>query len=183
MPKTLVIPKVNGWDSVNNEFVEIESETITIEHSLISLQRWESKWHIPYMSTEQKTPEQVIDYIQCMTMSKVKDPRIFMYIPEGIMQEIADYISNPMTATTFNDNLPGASKFRKEVITAEIIYYWMIALNIPESFKKWHLNQLLTLIKVCELKQEKPKKMPRNALVNRNRALNAARKARLNTHG
>lgn len=179
----ITIPDVDGWDQYKEEFVKIKGSVLTLEHSLISLQKWEAKWHKPYLSDKAKTPEEMIDYIRCMSLTQNVDDDIFNYIPESEIKKVADYIDNPMTATTFsNGGLPGNGR-KGEIITAEIIYYWMIALNIPMEYRKWHLNQLLTLIRVCEIKQSPGKKMGKGELAARNRALNAQRRAKMHTHG
>lgn len=186
MPMTIVIPDINdGWDSKNQVFINQKGATLVLEHSLVSLQKWESKWHVPYMSDDPKTGEQIVDYIKCMTVfPKSVDPGVYNYIPKSELEKIADYIKNPMTATTFTDNAKqsGAS-FKKEKITAEVIYFWMIQLGIPTEYRKWHLNQLLSLIHVCELKSAPQKKMGRNEILAQNRALNAQRRAKMHSRG
>lgn len=186
MPKKITIPDVNGWDPNIEEFVDVKGATLILEHSLISLQKWEAKWHKPYLNDKNKTPEETVDYIRCMTTKTIPneiDDRIYNYIPENMVMEIVDYINDPMTATKFSNGGPGGGKPSREKITAEIIYYWMIALSIPMEYRKWHLNQLLTLIRVCEIKQSPGKKMGKQELAARNRALNAQRRAALHTHG
>lgn len=183
MPKKIVLNDINGWDPDKEEFVNIKGQTLILEHSLVSLQKWESKWQKPYISDKPKTPEEMIDYIKCMCMTPNVDERIFYYLPPKVVDEIAEYIDAPMTATTFSKNAPGIGGASKEVVTAEIIYYWMISLNIPMEFRKWHLNQLITLIKVCQIKNAPNKKMGKQELAARNKALNAQRRAKLHTHG
>lgn len=176
------------FDSEKEEFlpiVDIKETTIQLEHSLISLKKWEQKWHKPFLSySEELTHEEISDYIRCMTISHGVDPNIYRYIPDNIITKIVEYITDPMTATWFNENnLVGAQKKSGEVITAEIIYYWMIALNIPVEFQKWHLNQLLTLIKVVNIKNGKDtKKNPKLAAQER-AALNAKRRAKYKSKG
>lgn len=185
MPKKIVIPDVHGWNPAIEEFVDVKGATLILEHSLVSLQKWEAKWNKPYFSKEEKTNEEVLDYIRCMTMTKDVDPLIYNYIPGETIKEIADYINAPMTATTFSGNKPegGAKTIGGDKVTAEIIYYWMIALNIPMEYRKWHLNQLITLIHVCEIKNTPPKKMSKNDIAARNKSLNAKRRAALHTRG
>lgn len=179
----ITVPDISGWNPDIEEFVDKKGATLILEHSLVSLQRWESKWHKPYLSDKEKTTEEILDYIRCMTVTPNVDPDIYNYIPESSIKEIAEYIDNPMTATTFSNASQIGGRVSREVVTAEVIYYWMIALNIPMEYRKWHLNQLLTLIRVCEIKQGPQKKMGRNELNARNRALNAKRRAAMNTHG
>lgn len=168
------------WDEEKEEFIDPKEETLKLEHSLVSLSKWESKYHKPFITKEQKTRAETIDYIKFMTLNKNVDPDIYYCISESDMNEINQYIEDPMTATTFSSKDKGTSR---EQITAELIYYWMIALNIPFECQKWHLNKLLTLIRVCNIKNAPPKKMGKNDLMRRNAALNAARRKKYNSKG
>lgn len=178
----LTIPlSPEGWDEEKQEFVEPKTITLNLEHSLISLSKWESKWCKPFLSKEPKTIDETIDYIRCMTLSKKMDETVYGRLTNDNIKTINSYIESPMTATTFN-NLSNKSPSR-EIITSEIIYYWMIMLGIPFECQKWHLNRLLTLIRVCNVKNTPPKKMSKKEIFNRNAALNAARRKKLNTKG
>lgn len=182
----ITIPDINdGWDSNKKQFVTQKGATLTLEHSLVSLQKWESKWHVPYMTTDNKSVEMIMDYIKCMVVFPHEfDENVLNYIPKEELNKVIKYINDPMTATTFSDSSKQAGKSnKKEIITAEVIYYWMIALNIPMDYRKWHLNQLLTLIHVCEIKNAPQEKMSRNEILARNRALNAQRKAKMHSRG
>ena len=172
------------WDEEKQEFVYIppaKEVTMCLEHSLISLSKWESKWCKPFLTKEEKTYEETIDYVKCMTLTKGVPDEVYGRLTRENIEAINKYIEAPMTATYFSkeQNRKGG----KEVITNELIYYWMIALNIPVEFEKWHLNRLLTLIRVCNIKNQPPKKMSRREIMSRNAALNAARKKQLNTSG
>lgn len=181
----IVIPdKKNLYDETNNTIVSIKGAKLQLEHSLISLQNWESKWHKPFLATKEKTYEEIIDYIQCMTISpKNVDPRIYYFIPSEEFRRVVDYLSDSMTATWFSDgsNMPGGKK--NEVVTAEIIYYWMITLNVPSEYRKWHLNQLLTLIKTISVKNAPKEKMGRKEERAQRTALNKARRAKYKSKG
>lgn len=185
----IVIPEQHYefFDDKKEEFVQVDvKETrIQLEHSLISLKKWEQKYHKPFLSkADELTYEELLDYVRCMTISHGVDPKLYEWIPENVMNEIVAYIKDPMTATWFNDNnLQGAQKTSREVITCEIIYYWMISLNIPVEFEKWHLNQLLTLIKVVNIKNGKPTKKDRKTAAMERAALNAKRRAEYNSKG
>ena len=144
------------WDEEKQEFIIIKGQTLQLEHSLVSISKWESKWHKPFLSKNEKTPEETIHYIKCMTLTQNVNPDLYNYLSQDNFKEINDYIDNPMTATTFSKKSPG--KPNREQITSELIYYWMIALNIPVEFQKWHLNRLLTLVEVCNVKKAPPKK-------------------------
>lgn len=187
----IVIPEQHYeyFDDVKNEFgeVNVKETKLQIEHSLISLKKWEQTWHKPFLGNSEKTYEELSDYIRCMTLNHGVDQEVYHWIPKDVLEKIVEYIKDPMTATWFKKNsLIGAQKVingQKEIVTAEIIYYWMITLNVPVEFEKWHLNQLLTLIKVINVKNSKQeKKDPREAARER-AALNAKRRAEFNSKG
>lgn len=178
----ITIPiSAEGWDEVKEEFVSAEEKTLDLEHSLVSLSRWESKWCKPFLSSDNKTDEEVLDYIKFMTVTRNVDPDVYSHLTVDNFTQINNYINAPMTATTFSDDKNG--KKSREVITAELIYYWMIALQIPVEFEKWHLNRLLTLVRVCNIKNAPPKKMSKRDVMSRNAKLNAARRQQLNSRG
>lgn len=176
----ITIPTMNDlWDERNQQFLSIKETTIQLEHSLLSISKWESKWNKSFINTKDKTEDELIDYIKCMTITKNVDPNIYACLTAENIQEIVNYINAPMTATTIRDT----GKSNHEIVTSELIYYWMISLNIPVKFEKWHLNRLITLIRVCSIKNQPAKKMSRGEIMQRNAALNAARKKRWNTKG
>ncbi len=189
----IFIPGRKGiFDDSRGEFFDIKDTKIQLEHSLISLRKWEGKWHVPFLSTELSF-EQVIDYIRFMTLNSTGiDPLSYYLIPEDSLKSISEYIRDPMTATTFSDEKVkmGYSRRAGEIVTAEIIYYWMISLNIPVSFEKWHLNQLLALIKTVSTKNDeanpnstgKIRKDPRVAALERDR-INNERRLKYRTKG
>ena len=177
----ITIPSTELWDERKEEFVYVKEKTLQLEHSLVSLSKWESKWNKSFLSSSDKTNEEIIDYIRCMTITQNVDPEVYTRLKNNVIKQIYDYINAPMTATVISDTKRGGS--RREVITSELIYYWMIALNIPFECQKWHLNRLLTLIRVCEIKNTPPKSMNRREIMNRNAALNAARRKQFNTKG
>lgn len=179
------IPYIDGWDNRTEQFVKYEPCDLYLKHSLVSLQKWESKYKKAYLSDEQKTEEEIIDYIRFMTIKPYNvDPNIYYFIPNDEMKRISEHITDPMTATTFSSARGmGSSGGRKEIVTAEVIFWWMIELGIPIEFKKWHLNQLMTLIRVCEVKSGDQKKMNRNDILASNKALNAKRRAAMHTRG
>lgn len=178
------IPSVELWDSKKQEFIYTKEVEICLEHSLVSLSKWESKWHKPFLTDKEHTKEETIDYIRCMTTTQNVDPTCYNYLSNDNIEEIKKYIEDPMTATWFNKtNDESSPKRNSEQITSELIYYWMIAEQIPVEFQKWHLNRLLTLIKVCNIKNQSPKKIPRSEQYNRNAALNKARRQALNSKG
>lgn len=177
----ITIPAVEQWDEQKQEFITTKEQTLSLEHSLVSLSKWESKWCKAFLTKDNKTSEETLDYIKFMTLTQNVDSEVYNYLTNGNISEINEYIEAPMTATYFSDEKTG--KTSREQITAELIYYWMIALNIPFECQKWHLNRLLTLIKVCNIKNQPPKKRSKKDIMSRNAALNAARRKQLNTKG
>ena len=178
----LTIPSTEMWDEVNERFIKTKEQTLCLEHSLVSLSKWESKWHKSFLSSkEEKTVEETIDYIKCMTLTQNVDPEVYNRLSQENFNEINEYIENPMTATKIYEDK--GVRPNRETITSELIYYWMIALNIPMECQKWHLNKLLMLIRVCNLKNKPPKKMSKRQLMSRNASLNAARRQQMHTSG
>ena len=178
----LVVESTEFFDETREEFVTVPGQTLQLEHSLLSLAKWESKWKKPFLGKTDLSVEEQLDYIRCMTITRDVNPLVYESLTKSQLQEISDYINDPMTATTFNNRHKPASS-RREVITSEIIYYWMIDSGIPFSCEKWHLNRLLTLIRVCGIKNSPQKKMSKREAANQQRSLNAARRARLGTRG
>lgn len=177
----LELPERENYDEVTSTFITAKRTILQLEHSLISLSKWESKWGKPFLSKEEKTIEETDDYVKCMTIGQNVKPEVYLNLPDYVYTEIDAYINHRMTATWFNET-ENAPKSR-EVITAEIIYYWMIAHNIPMECQKWHLNRLLTLIRVCNIKSQPPKKQGRKSMLSNRAALNRARKAQHHTKG
>lgn len=178
---SITIAAVEQFDEIKQEFVNSKEQKIQLEHSLVSLSKWESKWQKPFLSKTEKTIEETVDYIRCMTITQNVDPNVYNFITPANIQEVTAYIEAPMTATTINNHQ--AISPNREIITAEIFYYQMVALNIPFECQKWHLNRLLTLINVINIKNGPQKKMGRQATLRHNASLNAARRKRLNTRG
>ena len=177
----ITIPGIELWDESREIFTQTKEQTLQLEHSLVSLSKWESKWGKAFLSKQEKTYEETIDYIKCMTITQNVDPNVYNHLSKSIIDKITEYIEAPMTATYFSKEQSSGNS--REQVTSELIYYWMIALNIPFECQKWHLNRLLTLIRACNIKNQPPKKMSKRAIMSRNAALNAARRKQLNTRG
>ncbi len=175
------VPARELYNEITEEFETVPATTLTLEHSLVSLSKWESKWCKPFLGKGEKTTEETLDYIRCMTLTQNVNPNVYRALSNSNIEKIRNYIDSPMTATTFRED-PNAPKSH-EIITSELIYYWMIALNIPVEFQKWHLNRLLTLIRVCNIKNRPPKKMSQRQIMANNTALNNARKRAMHTKG
>ena len=178
----ITIPSIEAYDEKKNEFIYVKEQTLSLEHSLVSISKWESKWHKPYLSKERKSTEEALDYIRCMTLTQNVDPKVYYCIPDSEIEKINAYIEDPMTATWFSDEKETKGR-QGRIITAELLYYWMIVCGIPFECQKWHINRLITLIRVCN-EEEKPKsKTPVNKLLARNAKLNKARRDALHTKG
>lgn len=176
----LTIPDREFWDEVNEQFIYKKGQTITLEHSLVSISKWESLYCKPFLRNKEKPRKEMIDYIRCMTITQNVDHDIYENITDKEIKSVKKYIDEPMTATTLNYYKKQSSQ--RESVTSEVIYYWMIMQGIPFECQKWHLNRLLTLIGVCNIKNSS-KKMSTREVMERNTALNAARKKKYNTRG
>jgi hypothetical protein len=178
---TITIPATEEFDERKGEFVYTSEQTLQLEHSLLSISKWEAKWCKPFLARNDKTYEETIDYIKCMTLNKSVNDNVYGCLTQANINAINDYIGAPMTATTFSDN--NQSRGNREIVTSELIYYWMIALNIPFECQKWHLNRLLALVRVCNIKNSPSKKMSKRQTASRYAQLNAARRKQMNSRG
>ena len=177
----IVVPGAELWDEKKQEFVSTGDVSLQLEHSLLSISKWESKWHTPFLVKKNKTREELLDYIRCMTITPNVDPITYLCLTEDNVKQIRDYIDDPMTATTFSKD--EHSKPSREVTTSEVIYYWMVSHNIQFECQKWHISRLLTLIRVCNVKNAPPKRRSKRDIASQYAALNAARRKQLNTRG
>ena len=176
----LTIPKTDLWDERNQRFIPVKEQKLRLEHSLVSLSKWESKWCKVFLSKEQKTYEETIDYIRCMTLTQNVDPLVYRCITNSHIDAVNAYIEAPMTASTVKEEKGGP--INRQQITSELIYYWMTAYRIPFECQKWHLNRLLTLIHICNIKNSK-KNHNKKSILSSNAALNAARRKKYGTRG
>lgn len=181
---SITVGQIESFDDATQEFVTTGGTNLLLEHSLVSLSKWEISWEKPFIAEGKKTDEETIDYIRCMTLTPDVPEEVYNSLTPDDVAKINEYIQAKMTATWFSDQPDkGRHTGRKEVITNEIIYYWMVSLNIDLEWENRHLNRLLTLIKVCNQKNEPPKKMSKGELMARNKDLNAQRRAQLGTKG
>ena len=175
------VPMSEGFNEETKEFVPADVIKLELEHSLVSLSKWESKFEKPFLSTENKTPEEILYYVQVMTLTPDVPPEVFLKLTEENIKAIDDYVGAKMTATWFRED---ANRGRsRETITAELVYYWMFSSGIPKECEDWHLNRLFTLIKVFSEKNKPQKRMSRSEIARQQRELNAQRRARLGTSG
>ena len=177
----ITVPGGEFFDEETNEFVVVKEQTLQMEHSLVSLSKWEAKWNKAFLGKGKKSTEEMIDYFRCMTITKNVNPLVYLCLSQENIDQISQYIGAPMTATTIREIQHGSSS--REIFTSELIYYWMIALNIPFECQKWHLNRLITLIRECQIKTQPPKKMSRGEVMRQNASLNAARRRKLHSRG
>lgn len=182
---TITIPAREAFNEQTSEFVRIKEQTISMEHSLVSISKWESKWHQAFFGKREKTPEMMMDYIKCMTLTQNVDDNIYMFLTEKNIEDIKQYMEDPQTASYFRQN--DQDKPSTETVTSELIYYWMIELGIPPEYRKWHINRLMSLIRVCSVKTNAAsgggKGMPKKNLYGSNNALNKSRKNRMHSKG
>ena len=175
----ILVPGKEYFDEDKNEFIYSKPTKLSLEHSLISLSKWESKWKKPFLSSD-KTIEETIDYIRCMTLTQNVQQEVYTSLSSENIEAVISYIEDPMSATKITRNSRGP---RGETITAELVYYWMVTLNIPFECQKWHLNRLLILVELCSIKNQPQKKMSKSEILRQNRELNAARRAKYKTRG
>lgn len=178
---TIIIEEDEFFNEETQTFEEVEKTIIDLEHSLLSVSKWESKYQKPFLSTAEKSPEEIFGYLKSMVVSPNLDPDVLYKCSQENLDEIQTYIDSSQSATTF-----GVMPERRgpgEVITSELIYYWMVAFNIPFECEHWHINRLFSLIRICNIKNAKPRKLSKNEIAMRNRELNAKRRAELNTSG
>lgn len=176
----IVIPEREWWDETAEEFISTKETKLTLEHSLVSISKWESHFKKPFLTKDNKTLDETLYYVKCMTITQNVDPRVYRFITASQLKEIEDYVQDPMTATWFREEKQSPSR---EIITSELIYYWMVAAGVPLECQKWHLNRLLTLLKICSIKNQPSKKRGLNDIYRSNSALNAARRKRMGTRG
>lgn len=180
----LTIPDMELWDEETQTFQYINGGTLVLEHSLIAISKWESKWHKPFLNgSTELSMEETLDYIRCMTVNPGVNPDIYNILKNEHFLYINSYIEDPSTATMFYSDDLSSESGNSEVVTSELIYYWMVAYNIPFEAQKWHINRLIALIKICNIKNQPPKQLTQAEIFERNRRLNEERRKKYNTKG
>ena len=177
----IVVPERETFDETTSTFHTTKETKLTLEHSLVSISKWESKWEKPFLSSKDKTKDELLDYIRCMTLTQNVDPYVYYGLSQQNLDDVVTYINSKMTATTFIEDERRPKN--REIITSELIYYWMFSFNIPIECQKWHINRLLTLINVCNEKNKPPRKMSRQEILARNSRLNQQRRSKYHTRG
>lgn len=169
------VPAIELYDDTRNEFIDVKGQTLTLEHSLVSISKWESKWKRPFFKDPPKTAEELQDYVRCMTLTQNVDPNVYRAIPGDVYTQITDYMNDSMTATWFSER---NQRRNTRIITSELIYCWMFQLGVPMECQKWHINRLMTLIRVCSEETREPQKMSRKDMAALNNARRKARRKR-----
>lgn len=172
----ITVPAGELFDPVSETFIYTKETTLTLEHSLVSLSKWESKWKTPFLNHEHSVL-MFDDYIRCMTLTQNVDPNVYRVITPDIRKRIQEYMDDPMTAAIIRED-PTNGRVSKEFTTSDLIYYWMVELGISFDCQKWHLNRLLALIRITNIKRKPPKKTNRAEVARRHHDINAARRAK-----
>lgn len=175
------IPELEGFDEETQSFVSLPGGELHLEHNLISLSKWESITHKHLIGNDDITNEEMLLYIECMITDEEYNSELLKRLPASEVERISNYMADTKTATTVSGS--GGGSGSGEYTSSELIYYWMIACQIPFECEKWHINRLLTLIRVCNEKNQPDKKMSQSEIMNRNRELNRARRAKLGSKG
>ncbi len=177
----IMVPERELWNEEQLQFVHAKATVLQLEHSLVSVSKWESKWGKAFLGSKEKTREETIDYIKCMTITQNVPPEVYECLTTENLEAIKKYIGSDMTATKFYED--AVPKRNREAVTSELIYYWMVSYNIPMECQKWHLNRLLTFIRLCDLKNQPPKHTNRREQAQRYARINEERRRLWNTRG
>lgn len=180
---TISVPAVDLYDDATSTFISREAMTLDLEHSLVSLSKWEEIHKIPFLSDKPRTPEQTKSYIYCMIRTPGVEPEAIDYLSEENLQEINDYMNSPATATWFAERKNQPKPRSAETITSELVYYWLSAYTISWEAQHWHLNRLFTILRIASVKSEKPKKVGKAEAMAQQREENARRRAAMGTRG
>jgi hypothetical protein len=177
----LIIKGDEVYDEATNRFGTVNDIVVELEHSLLSVSKWESKFEKPFLANTEKTVEEIVEYVRFMIITPGLPPEVLNRFTNAHFEAVNNYINSKQSATTFGQ-MPDR-RGPGETITSELVYYWMVQFNIPFECERWHLNRLFSLIQICNIKQSKPKKMSKGDIARRNRELNEQRRAQLGTSG
>lgn len=178
----IVVPEVEFFDERTSTFTTLKEQRLAMEHSLVSISKWEAMYNKPFLTKDKKTGKEMLDYIKCMTITQNVDERIFQVLTKENLIDVSEYIAAPMTATTFGSSGSSGTP-QRQIVTSELIYYWMVSYNIPFECQKWHVNRLLTLIEILNIKNTPPKKRSKSEIMSNQKRLNAQRRRSLKTKG
>jgi hypothetical protein len=177
----ILVGEEEMFNDETQEFIQVEQFSLELEHSLASLSKWESKFEKPFLGNSPHTKKETFEYLKMMVVTENVPSEIFERLSRDNLESINEYIDSKQSATIFNE-MPNR-KSSREIITSELIYYWMVAFTIPFECEHWHLNRLFALIRICGIKNSKDQKMPKDKIARQYRDLNEQRKAKLNTRG
>lgn len=177
------LPEREFFDEERSEFIVVKPVTLKLEHSLLSISRWESKIHKRFLDKKDKTNSELLFYIKCMTINRDVPDEAYIDIPNDVIEKINEYIADPMTATTFSNHQTHPGRKSSEAVSSELVYFWMAQFNIPFECEKWPFNRLMTLINICSIKNQPPKKMSKRSIGKQQANLNAMRRRAMNSSG
>lgn len=179
----ITVPGGRHWDPIMEQFFYTRETVLTLEHSLVSIKKWEERWKVCYLNKHRKkTDAELIDYIRCMTITQNVNPLVYYALSDDNISDVVKYIQDPHTATYYVD-FEQEAESKGELLTAEVLYYYMIKLQIPIEFQKWHLNSLIALLKVFDKKETPPKKLSESEARARHASINERNRALFNTKG
>lgn len=182
MPLILHVPKRELYDNTTGEFSYLPAVSLELEHSLLSISKWESRWKKSFLNTEKLEGEEFIDYIRCMTLKPV-NAEVYLRLTNRNLAAANAYISDPMSATTFTDKRTNKPVNKKKRVTSEEIYSWLVRYQIPWEAQKWNFNRLMNLLRICEINNDpKSNKMSMKDTYADYKAINAANRARFKRH-
>lgn len=177
----IIVPSMDLFNEEDNTFTTVPETIIELEHSLLAMSKWESKFQVPFLGSSPKTNQEMLEYVRLMIVTPNYPENILSRLTSENYDSIKEYIESSQSATTFSNR--SKAKGKPEIITSELIYYWMVAFTIPFECESWNLNRLFALIRICDIKNSKPKPMTQRELAERNRSINEQRKAKLGTRG
>lgn len=176
----ITVEPLEFYDEIREEFINTKRTVLRLEHSLVSISKWETIYKKPFLTKDEKTIDEFLDYIKCMTITQNVDPNVYYALTEDQLLQVNSYIGESFTATWFREEKHPPSK---QIVTSELVYYWMTSYNIPWEAAKWHFSRLMTLIRIFNVKSQPDKKMSKTAAMRQQRSLNAARRAKSGSRG
>lgn len=177
------------FDEETNTFLHPVGKKLHLEHSLLSISKWEAEWEIPFLNTD-KTSEQSLSYIKCCVLDDDFDELLLNTLSDKNILDFNAYLSKGMTAKKIIDLRSSLSQKRKsrrpasqKALTSEDIYYSMIQFHVWKECEEWPLQRLLSLLQLCSLKSNSTGEMSKSDQAKFYREENARRKAKYHTNG